>query len=281
MRPPVESTKVAAITGAGRGIGLGVARACAAAGMRVAIGELDRELAHRAATDLGQGHLGLPMDVSDATGFADFLDDAEAELGPIDLLVNNAGVFTFGPYGEEPDEMTGRIYATNLMGVAIGCKLAVQRMVPRGHGHIVNVSSIGAVIPIGETVTYCAAKAGVLALSRALRDELSGTGVGVTVVMPGTIATEMTAALGTPPRGTPKPVSPDVLGARILEAVDTGRLEIFVPGALAPVVKALDLLPARATDKLKHGAGFKNAVASMDVEKARAYQDRVAREGGG
>jgi NAD(P)-dependent dehydrogenase (short-subunit alcohol dehydrogenase family) len=268
--------RVVAITGGARGIGLAVAHCCAQAGMRVAIGDLDPELARAAAAGLGGDHFGAGLDITGLDEFTAFIDGTEKQLGPLDVLINNAGVFVSGSYAEEPPEVTERVVLTNLLGTMIGTKIAVQRMLARGRGHIVNISSIGAVLPSGGAVTYSAAKAGVLGLSRALRDELAGTGIDVTVVLPGTIATEMTAPLAPPPPGTPKPLPPSAAADAIVQALRTGRRELYIPGLLGPVVTAIGLFPPRASDAVKRIAGFHQAVADSDPALARAYQDRVA-----
>ncbi len=267
--------KVVAITGGARGIGLALAQACAHAGMHVSIGDLDPDQARKAAASLGSGHDASRLDVADRDEFNTFLDRTEERLGPLDAVVNNAGVFTSGRYDEEPDEITERLIATNLGGAMIGTKLALQRMLPRGHGHIVNISSIGAVLPAGGAATYSAVKAGVLGFSRALRDELAGTGIRVTVVLPGTIATEMTAPLAPPQPGTPKPLQPSAAGDAILAALRTGRREVYIPGLLAPVATTLNLLPPRASDSVKRLAGFHKAIADSDPALIRAYRDRL------
>jgi NAD(P)-dependent dehydrogenase (short-subunit alcohol dehydrogenase family) len=246
--------------------------------MRVAIGDLDPELARTAAAGLGDRHLGSGLDITSREEFTTFIDETEQQLGPLDVLVNNAGVFTSGAFADEHPELTERVVLTNLLGTITGSKIALQRMLPRGRGHIVNISSIGAVLPSGGAVTYSAAKAGVLGLSRALRDELAGTAIDVTVVLPGTIATEMTAPLAPPPPGTPKPLAPSAAANAIVQALRTGRRELYIPGLLGPVATGLGVLPPRASDAVKRIAGFHQAVVNSDPTRARAYQDRVAAE---
>lgn len=246
--------------------------------MRVAIGDLDPDLARSAAAGIGGDHLGRGLDITNRDEFEAFIDETERQLGALDVLINNAGVFGSGPYADEPHEITERIVTTNLLGTMVGTKIALQRMLPRRRGHIVNISSIGAVLPTGGAVSYSAAKAGLLGLSRALRDELAGTGIRVTVVLPGTIATEMTAPLAPPPPGTPKPLSPSTAATAIVQALRTGRRELYVPGLLGPVVTGLSLLPPRASDTVKRLAGFHRAVADSDPARVDAYQARVTAE---
>jgi len=96
--------RVAAVTGGARGIGLATARALHRAGMRVAIGDLDGDLARSAAAALGDGAVGLDLDVTRRDSFTAFLDEAETALGPVDVLVNNAGIMILGRFADEEDE---------------------------------------------------------------------------------------------------------------------------------------------------------------------------------
>src|SRR4051794_24442984 len=135
--------RVVAITGAARGLGLATAKAIAARGGRVAIADLDGDLARVEAAALpGPGpHAGFAADVTDPDGFAAFLDEAEGELGPIDVLINNAGIMPVGPFAQEDPMVTRRQIEINVFGVMTGTRLALDRMLPRRTGHIVNLSS--------------------------------------------------------------------------------------------------------------------------------------------
>src|SRR4051794_3237623 len=102
-QPRSLTGKVAVITGGGRGIGKALAQALTREGVRVAIGDLDQESAERTAAELGPGALGLPLDVTDLAAFTAFLDEVEERLGPVDVLVNNAGIMPISPLDEESD----------------------------------------------------------------------------------------------------------------------------------------------------------------------------------
>jgi NAD(P)-dependent dehydrogenase (short-subunit alcohol dehydrogenase family) len=133
--------KVVAITGGARGIGRATAAALLAQGARVAIGDLDAELTRQVAAEIGAGAVGLPLDVTSRESFVAFLDRVERELGPLDVLVNNAGIAPTGEFARESDAVTARILEVNIKGTMLGCKLALERMLPRERGNIVNVSS--------------------------------------------------------------------------------------------------------------------------------------------
>src|SRR5690348_2261725 len=122
---------VVAITGGARGIGRATAAALIAQGARVAIGDVDAALATTTANELGAGTLGLPLDVTDRASFAAFLDEVEARLGPLDVLINNAGIMPIGPFVEETDACAQRLVDINIHGVIYGSKLAIERFLPR------------------------------------------------------------------------------------------------------------------------------------------------------
>src|SRR4029453_17077926 len=131
--------KVVAITGGARGIGHATAQELARQGARVAIGDLDGELADQGAAKLGGEAFGVGVDVTDNGAFTAFLDGVEYRLGPLDVLVNNAGIMNAGPIEAEDKAMTARAIAINLEAVIHGTREAVRRMKPRRTGHIVNV----------------------------------------------------------------------------------------------------------------------------------------------
>ena len=272
------SGKVVAITGAGRGIGLATATACQRAGMRVAIGDLDPELAIRAAEQVGGETVGLALDVTSRDSFGAFLDAVETELGPLGVLVNNAGVFTAGPYQSEPDEVTQRVFAANVLGCAIGSKLAIQRFLPRGDGHLVNMASIGAVVATAGASSYSASKHAILGLTRSLRWELAGTGVRATVVMPGVIDTEMTASMPRPKGLALPPVPPSAVGDAVVSALRSGKPEVYVPAAVAPLARVLSILGPRTGDAVKRATGLHKMLMNQDMELAARYQARVDSE---
>lgn len=133
--------RVVVITGGARGIGRATGLAFLGAGARVALGDIDVELAEKTAAEFaatGEQVCGLQLDVTSRTSFEAFLDEVESRLGPVDVVINNAGIMPTGLFADETDEMTDRMVAINLGGVLNGSKLAAVRMRGRG-GHIVNV----------------------------------------------------------------------------------------------------------------------------------------------
>ncbi len=136
--------RVVAVTGGARGIGAEIARQLASAGAQVAIGDRDLDAVTATAAGLPDTVHGFALDVTDSESFRGFLTAAEALLGPIDVLVNNAGVMWVGPFDEEPDAATQRMLEVNLGGVIRGVRLAAPAMRARRRGHIVTIASAAA-----------------------------------------------------------------------------------------------------------------------------------------
>ncbi|HZE31885.1 MAG TPA: SDR family NAD(P)-dependent oxidoreductase [Actinoallomurus sp.] len=175
-------TVVAIVTGAASGIGRATALALGARGLTVICADLDAERA---------GEAGIPygVDVGDAAAMERFAAWVGEEHGAPAILVNNAGIGIGGSFFDHSVADWRRIIDVNLMGVVHGCLFFGPQMAARGRGHIVNVASAAAYTPSRMLPAYGATKAGVLMLSESLRAELSGTGVGVSAVCPGFVAT--------------------------------------------------------------------------------------------
>ncbi|GLY77314.1 SDR family NAD(P)-dependent oxidoreductase [Actinoallomurus iriomotensis] len=173
---------VAVVTGAASGIGRATALALGARGLTVICADVDEERA---------GEVGVPyrVDVSDAPAMERFAEWVRAEHGAPAVLVNNAGIGIGGSFFDHTVADWRRIVDVNLMGVVHGCLFFGPQLLERGRGHIVNVASAAAYTPTRTLPAYGATKAGVLMLTESLRAELSGTGVGVSAVCPGFIAT--------------------------------------------------------------------------------------------
>jgi NAD(P)-dependent dehydrogenase (short-subunit alcohol dehydrogenase family) len=265
---------VVAITGGARGIGRATAAALIAQGARVAIGDIDAALAERAAAELRGGAIGLPLDVTDRASFASFLDQVEDRLGPLDVLVNNAGIMPIGPFVEETDATAERIIDINVHGVMFGSKLALERFVPRRRGHLVNIASIAGKGAAPHLATYCASKFAVVGLTEALRQEFRSAGIDVTVVMPVGVNTELYSGLQ-PMRGMKTPEPEDVADA-IVEALQTQRYEVYVPKRMNAILRISALLPRRAVETISQAMGSTDVMKNPDHVARAAYEARMA-----
>lgn len=267
------SGKVVAITGAARGIGKATAAALVAKGCRVAIGDLDLELAEKTAAHLGGGTIALPLDVTDRASFERFLDEAERQLGPLDALLNNAGIMPVTPFAEESEDSIRRQIDINLIGVITGTQLAIQRLRPRGSGWIVNIASQAGKAGIPGIATYSATKHGVVGLSEAVRAELRGSGVEVSCVMPTVVNTELTSGVG---QKWVKPVEASDVADEIVEAMEMRRFDVFVPRANGVLYRFLGLLPRTWREALGRAMKVDKLMLEVDHSARRAYEERAA-----
>ncbi|AHH21698.1 putative oxidoreductase, SDR family [Nocardia nova SH22a] len=237
--------RVVAVTGGARGIGREIARVLAEAGARVAIGDLDRSVVEVTAAELPGAVHGFALDVTDTESFRRFLTSIESMWGPIDVLVNNAGVMWVGPFDEEPEAATARMLDINLHGVIRGVRLAAPAMRARGRGHIVTIASAAASLsPPGES-TYAATKHGVLGYLTGVREELRGSGVRISVIMPGVVATELAAGTAS---GVASLLEPADVARTVLRTLERPRFEVTVPGYIGPLTRLAELLPQRLRD---------------------------------
>jgi NAD(P)-dependent dehydrogenase (short-subunit alcohol dehydrogenase family) len=266
--------KVVAVTGGGRGIGRATALALAREGARVAVGDLDRESAQRVAAEIGPAGLGLPLDVTDHAGFTAFLDEVEQQLGPLDVLVNNAGIMPVTPLLEESPDSISRQLEINLRAVIHGTQEAMRRMVPRGSGHIVQLASLAGRTGLPHLATYCATKHGVVGLSEAVRMELRGTGVEVSVVMPGIVRTELTTGLSDA-RGV-KTLQPEDVAEEIVGALRKPRFDVFVPRSSGALVQLGAALPRRLRLAVVRALKGDQTTAHIDAGERAAYEARAA-----
>jgi NAD(P)-dependent dehydrogenase (short-subunit alcohol dehydrogenase family) len=267
------SGTVVAITGGARGIGRATASALIAQGARVAIGDIEAQLAEQTAGELGAGTVGLPLDVTDRASFAAFLDQVEDRLGPLDVLINNAGIMPLGSFLEETDATAQRMIDINLVGLIYGSKLALERFVPRRRGHLVQIASAAGKMGFAGGVTYCATKHAVVGLSEGLRSELRDTGVDISVVMPVVVNTELGSGL--PETRAIKSVEPEDVANAIVEALQTGRFEVYVPRTMAGMVRFSALMPRRAMEGLGKLLKGDQVLAHPDHSARAAYEARM------
>jgi NADP-dependent 3-hydroxy acid dehydrogenase YdfG len=265
--------QVVAITGGARGIGRATAAALIAQGARVAIGDIARELAERTAQELGAGTIGLPLDVTERASFAKFLDEVESRLGPLDILINNAGIMPIGPFIEESDATAHRMVDINLHGVIYGSKLALQRFLPRNRGHLVQIASVAGKAGFPGGATYCATKHAVVGLSETLKAELRDTNIDVSVVMPVVVNTELGSGL--PKSRGFKVVEPSDVADAIVEALQTGRFEVYVPKTVVGIVRLNALMPRRAMEAVGRILKGDQVLAHPDHTARAAYESRM------
>lgn len=242
--------KSAFVTGAAQGIGLGIARALAGAGMNVALADIQADAVERARRDierLGVRSLALSLDVSDAAAMERAAHEVRQAFGKLYVLVNNAGVAPPGkPVSQFTLEEWDWVIGVNLKGVVHGLRSFLPLIRSHGEGgHVVNTASIGGlqVRPGRGSGAYSATKYGVVAISESLAQELEGSGIGVSVLCPAAVDTEIYASAKHRPQrfGGPyespadNPVKdqlaagwpPDAVGRRVLQAIRDDEFFIF------------------------------------------------------
>jgi short-subunit dehydrogenase len=257
-----------AITGGARGIGLATAKAFAAKGSRVFIGDLDAELAVREAAKLGGR--GFGVDVRRGASFAEFLNAVDR---PLMVLVNNAGIMPAGAFVDEDDAITDAILDINVTGVVIGTKLALRDMLDRRAGHIVNVGSYLGKVPAAGLATYCASKHAIVGFSEALHDELAGTGVTVTAVLPSAVRTELTA--GVRLGGLLPTVDPEDVAAAVVSSCTHRRAIVAVPAWMRAYELASAATPDRLLGAIRGRLTRDRVLRTLDTTARSSYDERV------
>jgi NAD(P)-dependent dehydrogenase (short-subunit alcohol dehydrogenase family) len=179
--------KVALVTGGAQGIGAGIARVLAAAGAQVAIGDLDEDAAAAVA---GAG-LGVRLDVTDRGAVDQAVSRIERELGPVNVLVNNAGISDVAPFCETTDDDWDRLMGVNLRGVLVVIQRVLPSMLSLRAGRIINISSMAGKEGLPNLAHYCATKFGVIGLTQALAKEVADRDVTVNAVCPGVVRTPL------------------------------------------------------------------------------------------
>ncbi|MCV7384171.1 SDR family oxidoreductase [Mycolicibacter longobardus] len=267
---------VVAITGGARGIGLATAHAFVAAGAKVAIGDLDVGLAEQAASALPGDVVALPLDVASAQSFSGFLDATRAALGPVDVLVNNAGVMLTGEFLAESISAEDTMIAVNLGGVIRGCKLAATRFTERGGGTIINVASMAGVAGFPGVATYCATKFGVMGLTHALREELRPHGITVCAILPGIVHTELSAGVQLPDTVEHfVSVEPVDIAKAVVAAARSGRAISYVPSRMRWVLAVARWMPERPRRLLARVTRTEQVYLAVDQATRDAYHARA------
>ncbi len=267
---------VVVVTGGARGIGRATAARLAGAGASVAIGDRDADLARTTADELDAAEPGrvvaAPLDVTDAGSWARFLAEV-AHLGPVDVLVNNAGVMPLGPALEEPEDVTRAVLDVNVGGIVHGTRAVAPAMVARGRGHLVNIASAVGRVAAPGGATYTASKHAVVGYSEALRGELRPHGVDVSLVLPLVVGTELAAGLGAA-RGIDH-LTPDDVAREIERTIRRPCPERWVPRWTQGLARLTAVLPRALQDQMARTMRSDRILASYDAEARREYEARV------
>src|ERR1700751_4589440 len=237
-QPRILAGETAAVTGAARGIGRATAQALIAHGMRVAIGDVDATAAAATAAELGPSAVGLALDGTHRDSFTAFLDDRDR--------------------------------------VIFGMKLALDRMIPRDRGHIVNISSQAGKFEAPGGATYSATKHAVVGLTEAVRGELRlmGAHIGVSYVMPAVVNTELGSGLGDV-RGFTN-LEPSEVADAIIDALRHGIVDVWVPKRAKRTNLVINLLPRRLSEGMGRALKADRVLADANPEIRRGYELRAS-----
>ena len=267
---------VVAITGGARGIGRSTAERFAAAGARVCIGDLDGDRAATAAAEAGGPIEPFQVDVRSLDSFREFVASVEATVGPIDVLVNNAGVMPTGPFLDEAEATSELILAVNVAGPIHGMRLVLPGMIERGRGHIVNVASMLGRTELPGLATYVASKHAVVGLTNAVRTELDGTGVTLTTVLPSVVNTELSSGFSVPFARFVR-VEPEHVAEAIVDSVRDRPKEVAVPRWMGVYPVLRPFIPHQLESIVRRVLGDNKAMGPPDPTRA-IYSQRIAQQ---
>jgi NADP-dependent 3-hydroxy acid dehydrogenase YdfG len=277
---PIElDGAVVAITGGARGIGRATARAFVACGASVALGDLDGAAVGEAAEALGGRAHAFALDVRHESSFAEFVAATERDCGPIDVLVNNAGIMPAGRFLDETAATAAAIVDVNVHGPIFGMKLVLPGMIERRRGHVVNVASYAGKFEIPGLATYCASKFAVVGLTGTVARELRQTGVTLTCVMPSAVETELSSGIPFPFSRVAK-VAPEQVAEAILGSLADRPGELTVPAWLSGYEQFKALVPSGVEGIVRRALGDDRAITSVDHAERAAYEERLARQTG-
>ncbi len=258
---------VALLTGASRGIGPHIARALARQGVDLALVARSRPGLERVASEvraLGARAAVIPADVGDPGACGSLVASVEEALGPVDLLVNDAGLETEGAFLSLPPEAILQTVAVNLVGALLLARSALPGMVAGRRGHVVNVASLGGKKGAPYDALYCATKAGLIEWTGAMRLELDGTGVSLSAICPGLVTGEgMFAKFGVPALRTIGSCTPGEVADAVVDAIRRDRPEVIVNSMPMRPLLALAALSPRL------GAWLPKALGVTDFQRRK------------
>lgn len=222
---------VALVTGASRGIGLAIARRIALMGARVSLSGRDAKRLEAAASECrraGAEAVAIPADITRVGETARLVDATESALGPVEILVNNAGIGYFAPVQDADTSKWDDVLDTNLKAVFLLSHAVAQGMIRMGRGHIVNIASLAGKNVFAGGAVYCASKWGLLGLSGCMAEDLRAYGIRVSAICPGSVATDFSFPKG---RDASKMLQPDDV-AHTVAAILTQEPQSFISEVL-------------------------------------------------
>jgi NADP-dependent 3-hydroxy acid dehydrogenase YdfG len=200
--------QVAVVTGAGRGIGRAIAVELGRMGAKVVLAARSREQLEDTGRAIGATASVVPVDVRRQEDLQRLFETTAGAIGPVDILVNAAGIGIFGPVVDFKDEDFDALIETNLKGIFFACRLVLPSMIERKRGHIVNIASIAGKVGSANRAVYCASKFGVVGFTESLAEELRQYGIRASVICPGSTDTRFSGG-GAPSKAREKMLRPE------------------------------------------------------------------------
>lgn len=245
--------RTAFVTGAASGIGLAIAESLLDAGARVVLADRDDAALERECARLGSSALEQHLDVTDRAGWMDAKRATEAAFGPVEILVNNAGVAPdWSDLADMPVEHFDRLVAIMLTGVFNGVWAFGGRLRELGEGHIVNMASMVGLIGLPRQGAYVAAKAGVVGLSETLRAEMAPYGIGVSVVCPARVRSNLLSGSVPADRAADDGMDPRLVASRIIDAIRDDELYVITHAEHRSYVADRSARLLAAFDRARH-----------------------------
>ena len=268
--------KTIVITGAARGIGLATARILATRGNRVVMSDLDGELAAAEAEKIGDRAAGFGVDVTDRDAVREHLEMVEREFGPVDVMINNAGIASASPNILEQDpKITERTIDINLKGAMNGTIEAIRLMEPRRRGQVVNVASLAGIIGVKGLAAYSASKFGLVGFTESIRLEFADKGIKLTCVMPGPVDTGMMDGTSSSPLVSM--LAPEEMATGIADAVTTGKPRVSLPRSSWLLARTISVLPPAIGIRVGHWTRIDRIYTEVDPAARAAYEQRISR----
>lgn len=271
---------VAMVTGGARGIGLAIARKLVAEGATVVIADLEESVAITTAAQIGHGTVGIGIDAADAASYRSAVEWVESNVGPIDIAVNNAGIMPVGPLLSESEGVANATMRVNFWAHYHSFQILAPKMIARGRGHFINVTSAAGAIHSPGLATYVASKHAATGFGRSAREELLGTGVTLSVVMPSAVRTQLVDGIPFKWWERLGIISPEMVARR---AVGTLRRRPAVVGAPIGTVALLRLYPVVPEPIWLLGrrmVGADRTLEPYDKTERAEYDGRIARQVG-
>lgn len=266
---------IAVVTGAGRGIGKAIASELTRAGYRVVVGDVRLDLAQETARAL-EGSVAQPLDVTREDSVAALISYVERAMGPIAVWVNNAGVMPTSRFSLQDLAHADATIDVNYRGMISCTRHVLPAMLSRNAGHVINIASATAVHPIAGLAVYSGTKAAVLAFSRALRRELRGTEVRVSVVLPYLAATAMGAGIRAQPGF--RAVTPEEVAREVARALRSRSPVHFVPRSLRYASALMNALPLWLRDLIDDLLRTDRIGLGGDPAARQKYADDLRRD---